>query len=372
MYACGIALSRSSIPYHESVYIVSAKRPHTLLSDVARMAGVSLATASRALSEPSLVRPLTQQRVQDAISKLGYLPHGAARALATRRSRTVAAVVPTLNNPIFSSSVQALQQRLTVDGFTLLLASHEYDLRAEVRVVSTLIERGVDGILLVGTDHDPALYRLLDHSGIPYELTWTLDTDGPHHCLGFSNRAAAAAVTLHLLTLGHRDIAMVSGYTRSNDRARDRVSGVRQTLEAHGLRLPPHRLVETEFSIRSGRDAMAVLMVPGPLPTAIVCGNDLLALGVLLEACSRRVPVPEALSVTGFDDIDLAGEWSPSLTTMRLPVAQIGLRAAERMLIRIGGEDVPRIEEVLVSLVERQSSGPVRSFRAPGNAKFDG
>src|SRR5512134_465689 len=112
------------------------------LSDVARAAGVSLATASRALAEAELVHPETRERVRDAVALLGYVPHGAARALASRRSRTVAAVIPTLDNPVFSASTQALQRRLAQDGYTLLLASHEYDLTAEVRMVQALIERG--------------------------------------------------------------------------------------------------------------------------------------------------------------------------------------------------------------------------------------
>jgi LacI family transcriptional regulator len=148
----------------------------SLLLDVARVAGVSLATASRALSDPELVHVDTRKRVHDAVAKLGYVPHGAARALATKRSKTVGVVIPTLDNPIFASSIQAMQKRLAHDGYTLLLGSHEYDLGTEARVVSALVERGVDGLVLVGADHDPAVYAVLDKAGLPYELTWTRRT----------------------------------------------------------------------------------------------------------------------------------------------------------------------------------------------------
>lgn len=334
------------------------RRPSARLSDVARVAGVSLSTASRALAEPDLVLPATRSRIQDAAARLGYVPHGAARALASRRSRTIGAVVPTLDNPIFAASTQALQHRIAREGYTLLLGSHEYDLESEVKLVSTLIERGVDGIVLVGLDHSPELHRLLAKAAIPFELTWAIDTSRIHYSLGFSNRLAAASVAQHLMDLGHRDFAMISGRTTSNDRARERVAGVREALAARGLALPARRVLEIPFGISAARNALGGLLDSGERFTALVCGNDLLALGALLEAAARGIGVPRQLSVTGFDDIELAGEFSPALTTIHLPVADIGRLAAERMLARIGGGEVPRSHEVGVELVVRGSTGP--------------
>ena len=327
------------------------------LSDVARAAGVSLSTASRALSDPGLVHPRTRERIDDAVRMLGYVPHGAARALASRRSRTVGAVVPTLDNPIFAHSIQALQRALAEAGYTLLLASHEYDATTEFEVTRALVERGVDGLALVGTDHSPELYQFLTRSGVPFELTWAIDPDRHHYCVGFSNRLASIRVTQHLLALGHREFAMVSGYTVHNDRARERVAGVREALAAHGLELPERRYVETAFSVSSGRAALAELLARGPAPTAIACGNDLLAFGVLLECAARGIAVPGHMSVAGFDDIELAAEVSPPLTTIHIPTADIGRRAAERLLSRLAGKRVARMEEVAVDLIVRGSTG---------------
>ena len=337
---------------------MSKARANARLADVARAAGVSLSTASRALAEPGLVLPKTRGRIVAAATRLGYVPHGAARALASRRSRTIGAVVPTLDNPIFASSVQALQQRIAREGYTLILGSHEYDLDAEVKVVSALIERGVDGIVLVGLDHSPELHRLIAKAAIPCELTWATDAGRQHYSLGFSNRGAAASVAQHLLGLGHRRFAMISGQTGSNDRARERVAGVREALAAHGIELPPRCVMEVPFSIPAARAALGGLLDAGERFSALVCGNDLLAIGALLEAAARGIAVPARLSVTGFDDIDLAGEFSPALTTMRIPVAEIGRFAAERMLARIAGGDVPRAQDVPVDLVVRASTAP--------------
>jgi LacI family transcriptional regulator len=258
---------------------------------------------------------------------------------------------------VFSASTHALQVRLAEDDYTLLLASHEYDLAAEVRMVQAFIERGVDGMVLVGLDHDPEVHRLLAQAGIPYELSWAIDASGFHHSLGFSNRRAAAAVAQHLLELGHREIAVVSGYTANNDRARERVAGVREAVEARGLALAPELVLETSFSIASGRRALADLLATKQRFTAVACGNDILAMGVLIEAAARGIAVPGQLSVAGFDDIDLAAEYTPSLTTVHLPVADIGRAAAERMLARLAGKTVPRVEEVRVDLVVRASTG---------------
>ncbi len=337
---------------------VAPRLPAARLSDVARAAGVSLSTASRALAAPALVQPETRERILAAAARLSYVPHGAARALASRRSRTIGAVVPTLDNPIFAASTQALQQRIAREGYTLLVGSHEYDLEAEAKVVSALVERGVDGVVLVGLDHSPDLHRLLAKAAIPVELTWATDASRIHYSLGFSNRLAAASVAQHLMALGHRDFAMISGRTTSNDRARERIAGVREALAARGLELPERRVLETPFGIPAGRVALGRLLDSGERFTALVCGNDLLAIGALLEAAARGIAVPGRLSVTGFDDIELAGEFSPALTTVHIPVADIGRIAAERMLARIGGGEVPKSHEIPVHLVVRESTAP--------------
>jgi LacI family transcriptional regulator len=335
------------------------RRSSARLADVAHVAGVSLSTASRAIADPRLVRPETRNRVHDAVRMLGYVPHGAARALASHRSRTIGAVVPTLDNPIFAHSTQALQRALGEAGYTLLLASHDYDASTELTVTRALVERGVDGLVLVGTDHAPELYQFLAHSGVPFELTWALDPDGHRHCVGFSNRLASIRVTQHLIALGHREFAVVSGHTAHNDRARERVAGVREALAAHRLRLPDHRYVETAFSIGSGRAALGKLAGRDDSFTAVVCGNDLLAFGVLLECAARGIAVPGRVSVAGFDDIDLAAEVAPPLTTIRIPTTDIGRRAAERLLARLAGKRVRRVEEVPVDLVVRGSTARV-------------
>jgi len=328
------------------------------LDDVARAAGVSLATASRALSAPHLLKPATLVQVLNAARLLGYLPHGAARALASRRTHTIGAVIPTLDNAIFANSTQAMQRELGEHGYQLLLGSHEYDPQREVQVTRALLERGVDALVLVGTDHSPELFQLLVGFRSPYVLTWSIDESGHHHCVGFNNREAAARVAQYLYDLGHREFAVISGYTAHNDRARDRITGVREALIARGIALEPGRVVETSFSVQSGREALRVVLEPAPRPTAVICGNDILAHGAMLEALALGIDVPRAISITGFDDMELAAQIPPGLTTVHIPTAEIGRRTAQHILARLNGEKRDKRTELAVDLVVRGSTAP--------------
>jgi len=333
------------------------KRPARLL-DVARAAGVSLATASRALGSPELVLPGTQSRVREAAQMLGYVPHGAARALASRRSRTVGAVLPTIDNPIFASATQSLARELARSSYTLLLASDEYDPAMEAAATRALIERGVDGLVLVGVDHPPELYHAIAQASVPYELLWTLDRGQFHHCIGFDNREASGVCARHLLELGHRSFAVLSGEIQHNDRARERVAGVRDALAARKIKLGDERVIETSFSLHGGREGLRELWERhgrGSF-TALVCGNDLIALGALIECAAQGVKVPDELSVVGFDDIELSSEFTPALTTIHVPSADIGRLAAQRLLARLEGKRVPRVQALEVELIVRGST----------------
>src|ERR1700741_4329087 len=193
------------------------------LADVARLARVSTATVSRTLTLPHKVKAATAARINQAVETLGYVAHGAARALASRRTRTIGAVLPTLNNTIFAKTVQALQRSLDQAGYMLVVASVDHDAEAETRVTRALIEHGVDGLVLLGTTHHHCLLQTLDTHQIPYMLIWALDPEGRLPCVGVDNRSAGERIARHLLELGHRDFAMISGIMAGNERAQDRL-----------------------------------------------------------------------------------------------------------------------------------------------------
>jgi LacI family transcriptional regulator len=328
------------------------------IKDVARHAKVSIATVSRALNTPDKVSDGVVVRVQAAARTLGYVPYRAARSLVSRRFNAVGAIVPTVDNAIFAKATQALQNQLNAHGYTLLLASTEYDSEREMAEIRSLVEHGVDGLVLVGAEHQPGVERLLEAKRIPFVNTWIYDAASTAPCIGFDNRGAMIRLTRYLLDLGHRRFAMIAGITRHNDRAAQRVIGVRETLTAHGLDLRSNCLIECPYTIADGRSALAMLVTRPQPPTAVICGNDVLAFGALFECLARGLQVPHDLSITGFDDLDLASHVLPPLTTMHVPAVEMGLRAADYLIARGIGNALPDRVELEPNLIVRGTTAP--------------
>lgn len=311
------------------------------LDDVARLAGVSTATVSRCLNTPDRVVASTRERVMAAVESLGYTPNFGARVMAAKRTFTVGAIIPTMENAIFARALQAFQEEAHAHGYTLLVASSAYRPEIEERQIRALVARGADGLLLVGHDRAPSIYEYLQARRIPVVVAWSHDTGGLVPSIGFDNRLAMQALTSKVIELGHRDIAMISGIREGNDRARQRVEGMLHSASRHGLNTAELRIIESPYEIESGADAFASLMALTPRPTAVLCGNDVLAVGALHRAHEMKLNVPQDVSITGFDDIELARITSPPLTTVHVPHREMGRRAAQE----------------LVSMVERGSTG---------------
>lgn len=330
-------------------------RNRPTIFDVANRAGVSPATVSRVLSQPNIVRSEKQMRVHDAISALGYVRDGTARALVSGNTGAVGVVVPTIDNAIFSRAIQALQRTLSEAGYRLLVASHEYNTSTELVAARTLIEHGIDALVLVGIDHAPELWTLVDCSPLPLVLTWSI-AEG-RDCVGFDNRQAGRIAAEHLLSLGHRTFGIISGNLQHNDRASARIAGVRDALADAGLGIPDWRISQQSFSLAGGRAGLAALLSLELPPTAVIGGNDLLAAGALFEAQSRDLRVPEQLSIIGMDNLELSEHVTPALSTVNLPTAELGRRAAELVLARLEKASAPKAIELPIDLIVRKSTG---------------
>ena len=329
------------------------------VQDVARAAGVSTATVSRALNQPDSVRPALREKVLAAVARLGYVAHAGARALSLRRSGTVGVVVPTVDNAIFASGLQAFQRRLSAAGQVVLLAFSDYDPAQELAQVQALLARGVDALALTGLSQQPELLALLARRGLPWVHTGIFPAPPGSACVGFRNRVAIGRAVQYLLDLGHRRIAMLAGVTAHNDRAAERVAGVREALAAAGLQLPARWLAEAPYTVQAAREATRALL-QGQAPTALLCGNDVLAFGALLECAAAGIEVPAAMSVVGFDDLDLARQWRPTLTTLHVPIERMWTLAAEYLLGRLDGSvSDPVQQELQVELVVRESTARV-------------
>ena len=330
------------------------------LHDVARHAGVSTATVSRALNEPDKVTEKTRKNVLRAVEQLGYTPHFGGRALVSNRSNTMGAVIPTMANAIFARGIQAFQETLAGAGVTLLVASSSYDPGRELDQIRALVSRGTDGLMLIGAQRPAETYAMLSQRHIPYVLAWSYRAEAGRCFVGFDNRVAAAAIARKVLARGHRRIGMIAGITAGNDRAHDRVEGVRAAIRAAQFSGPDMPVVEADYSLEGGGQALHKLLAQDPSITAVLCGNDVLAVGAIQHAKAQGLGVPGDISVTGFDDIELASVVEPGLTTVHVPHTRMGEAAANALLsMRDGNHNVGAVK-LETHVVMRASLGPPR------------
>ncbi len=332
-----------------------------ILSDVARQAEVSLTTASRAL-DPDSDHPVserTRARVVAAAARLAYRPNPMARALRTRRVPTIAIVVHDVSDPYFAEIVRGATAAASVRGFLTVVCSSDRDPATELRYMEMLCESRVSGVIFAGGGLDePDYHRRMSgyalsiaHYGgaivalAPRSERWPAELP--------DNRAGARTVTEHLVSLGHSRIAMISGPATLRT-SREREHGYLQAMKAAGLE---PSIVRADFTVGGAVRAMARL-VAHDSPTAVFVASDTMALGVLTELRRRGIEVPRDVSVAGFDDIPGLEFTHPALTTVRVPMAELGAAGVARLLRQLDGDDLGnRTELHPVELVVRESTG---------------
>jgi LacI family transcriptional regulator len=335
-----------------------SRRATVGLRDVARAAGVSTATVSRAINNPDIVSPDLRERILSVIDRLGWVPDGAARALTTRRSGVIGAVFPTLSHGDFARATNAIQGELLTLGYTLLLACSDYDADQEYRQVRKFIERGVDGLILVGEAHHPKLRDFLIGRFVPFVQTFVYSKATHGSCIGPDNHRALFNLTSYLLDLGHVRFAAIAQSLQNNDRATARLNGLRDALAERSLAIPPEHFAIGEWTIAEGRALFRQVMATSPKPTAVVCGNPYLAAGASLESQAMRLRVPGDLSIVGYDDIELLGELPVPITTVRVQSDQVGRHAARFIVGKVEGKPAEIVFECPAEIIVRASSGP--------------
>ncbi len=331
------------------------------LRDVARVAGVSTATVSRAMNNPEAVSEELRARIASVVDHLGWVPHGAARALATRRTGTIGAVFPTLTHGDFARAIQSLQHELSAGGYTLLLACSEYDPKQEYDQVRKLIERGVDAVMLVGEAHHPDISRLIQKNRIPFVNTFVYNPDTHGTCVGPDNRKALYRLTKYLIDLGHRSFGVVAQTAENNDRAQARLDGIRDALAEKSIAIQPRHFAQGRWGIHEGRELFRRILDKKPWPTAVICGNAYLSVGALLESQSMRIDVPGEMSIVGYDDIEMMSELPVTITTVRVLSDEVGRRAARLLIAKIENKNIDLDLECEAEIVVRQSSGPAKT-----------
>jgi len=320
------------------------------LHDVAKAAGVSLITASRALSNPSVVSEKTITKVRAAVDATGYIPNLLAGGLKSKRSLMVAGIVPALAVSQFLPTVQTLTRELAASGYQLILGQTEYDAEVEERVLNTMIGRQPDGIVITGLVQSQRARDRLQRSGIPVVETWDLSDRPIDMLVGFSHVKVGGAVGGYFLSKGWKHIGIASG---NDHRARMRRDGFQTTLG----REVPTAFVPAPSSLELGRRALTELLMQDPKLEAVCCSSDQLAHGVMVEAAARGMRIPEDLAVCGFGNADFGAHILPSISTVHVDGPEIGRLAARLIIDRCRGEPIAQpVIDVGFRIVERQST----------------
>lgn len=329
------------------------------IMDVARRAGVSIATVSRVVNGQTVVAPETRERVMEAVRELGYQPNALAASLVRGRSRTLGIVIPDISNPFFPEVVRGLEDAAHKAGYNVILCNSDLNIDKEIEYFEVLRQKQVDGLIYHSGTVTSRHLEVFERLNLPVVLAATHD-DGYHFpCVLVDNRRAAEEAMDHLIDLGHRRLGVITG----NDpiSGKTRLAGYRDALNKHGLKLPEEWTAVLDWRFESAYAAAQRMFDGKRRPTAVAVASDYMALGVVAAAIDIGLQVPRDVSVIGFDNIRLAAEVRPALTTVAQPMYEMGAEAAS-LLIRCITEGVPEGDQATVilpnRLVVRSSSAP--------------
>ncbi len=325
------------------------------IRDVAARAGVSVATVSRVFNQKGPIREETVRKVMDVAGAMQYVPHAGARSLSTRSTRTIGVVLPDLHGEFFSEVIRGIDVAARASGYHLLLSGSHAD-RDEMRAVIQAVRGLVDGLIVMSPDLDPAALCGELPAGIPAVLL-NAKADG-RPSITIDNAGGARDVVRHLVSLGHKHIAFITGPAQNND-AEQRRRGFKAGARATGV---DGVEVSGDFTEESGYQAAQKIMVMKPRPTAVFAANDSMAIGALSGFRDAGLRVPEKMALVGFDDIPIARFLDPPLTTVKVPIAELGRRGLQLLI----GEQIPQRLET--SLIVRRSCGAERK-KNPGNKR---
>lgn len=323
------------------------------LEDVARAAGISPMTVSRALNSPQQVRPTTVAKVKEAIRATGYIPNAQAGSLASNRSRLIAVVVPQINNNMFVDTIQTLNDTLSARGYHMLLCVTGYEAETEAETVATLLSRRPDGIVLTGIHHSSQLKKMLLQNEVPVVEIWDMTPTPIDMLVGFSHEKVGARVAAYLTEQGYQRPGLIWTDDR---RALHRKQGLLETLNLQGIAPLIDMPVALPALMQRGREACAQLLDAHPNVDVLVCSSDTLAQGALMEAQARGINIPKDLAVIGFGDLDFAAANFPAITTVSIDRHRMGQLAAEQLLNRLQGKEVTKpIIDLGFTMVPRDS-----------------
>ena len=332
------------------------------MQQIAKLAGVSAMTVSRALKSDALVSRETRDRVLAVVRETGYLPDATARVFASGRSGFVAVLVPALNPSNFADMLHGMAEVFDPAGLRMLIGDTRYDSEREESLVAALLQRRPEAIVLTGGLHTARTRAMLAHAGVSIVETWDMPKEPMGAVVGFSNFEAGAAMVRYLHAKGRRRIGYLGGSHPRDTRGAERRAGYQAAIK--DLRLPRGRMVgvgEPPSSMSQGPEGLDRMLEAWPDTDAIVCVSDLLAFGVLSECQRRGIAVPERLALAGFGDFEVARCSHPRLTTIAVDCRGIGLEAARVALEAIGAKSrgetpASQTRQLDLKIIERETA----------------
>lgn len=324
------------------------------LEDVAQRAGVSTMTVVRVLREPHKVAPATHAKVTAALEKAQYTPDLVARSLASQRTGMVAAIVPNLSNSFIADTIQGMSDELALHDRQLVLGAAGFSAAYEETLVRSFLSRRVDALYLTGSSHTPGTVRLLRDAGLPVVEGVNLPDDPIDLTVGTHYADASEAIVRFLLERYGSNVAFVGGPVVDNDRMRDRRLGYERAMRR--AKAPPVEL-EVSISMQGGRQAIAALLDRPAPPRAIFCATDVVAAGAVFECTRRKIAIPDHIAIAGYDDLEIAVEIVPALTTIRVPRYEIGRQAARLIHLSLSGKRPQQVKyNIGFELIRRESA----------------
>ncbi|WP_426236672.1 LacI family DNA-binding transcriptional regulator [Pseudomonas sp. TWP3-2] len=328
------------------------------IKDVAALAGISYTTVSHVVNK---TRPVSQEvrlKVEAAIKTLDYVPSAVARSLKAKTTATIGLLVPNSLNPYFAELARGIEDYCERNGYCVILCNSDDNPDKQRSYLRVLLEKRIDGLIVASAGGDRGLAEGLAAVKTPMVIV-DRSLDGVDADLvRIDHEYGAYLATRHLLELGHRDIATIGGPADTRV-AQMRLAGFRRAMQEAGVEVVPERVLESDFTSTGGYNAAALLLANNP-PSAIFAGNDMIGIGVLRAAAERNVRVPSALSVIGFDDIQMSRYVYPALTTVGQSILQLGEMAAEVLLRRIATPSLATDQKIVTpSIVLRESTAPL-------------
>jgi len=332
------------------------------IKDIAKRAGVSHSTVSRALRMNNLVSDETARQIRQVAQEMGYRPSAVARSLKTKRTQVLGVIVSSISDPFFSEILNGIEVSAQARGYSLFIAASQHDPIKERQIVQTMMEQRTDGVIICSSSFSPEHGRQLLSYGFPVVVVNHQGSESFNYSIYHDDVDGSSQITQHLISLGHKRIAYL-GNSQSGKTTQDRLQGFLDAMEKADLEVPEsyiHHVAGGEPSLGAESVEYFARLTPGP--TAIVCFNDMLAIGVLKGCQLAGLRVPEDLSVTGFDNITFSAFTSPSLTTIDQPKFSIGQEAAQLLLDLLQAvdgtiPDTPNVKVLQGKLLVRESTG---------------